>query len=110
MADAEMYPMDDGREKLMLSTVNQGDTPTTLTHMIVFGYSSRWTRLLRKPELTAIVNLQSISHMELPHELGVNRQWMGLMNYDDKLSEYRRRGLLYVGVIASHSNRNFLVR
>ena len=61
-------------------------------------------RLRRKPEITGLVNSDRI-----PSELGVNKTWLGMMHYDDKTAAARAKGLLYVGVIASHAKNNFLI-
>ncbi|MGO7605530.1 hypothetical protein ACC718_19695 [Rhizobium ruizarguesonis] len=107
MADAVSYPIDDKKAKLALTVINRGTAPTLITHMIAFTYDNRWKRLLRRPTMTGIVNstLQPI-----PHTLGVNETFMGMMVYDDKLMNARNRRQLYVGVISSHSNRHFLIQ
>ena len=46
----------------------------------------------------------------VPHEIGVNQSWMGMMYYTDETRRYRAEGKLYVGVLCSHSNREFLKR
>jgi hypothetical protein len=61
-------------------------------------------RLRRKPEITGLVNSDRILS-----ELGVNKTWLGMMHYDDKTAAARAKGLLYVGVIASHAKNNFLI-
>jgi hypothetical protein len=110
MPDVEIYPQDDGVSKLALNVTNRGDTPTTITHMIVYKYRSWFHRWRTKPHFTAIVPNPVMPGMvgTLPYELGLNKYWLGVLNFGE-LSEAREKGELYVGVIASHSNRNFLV-
>jgi hypothetical protein len=105
MADAMSFPTDDKKPKLALIVINRGDTPTVLTHMIAYIYASRWGRWRGRKAQTALVNSPNI-----PGELGINRTWQGLMIYDQDTTEARAKGLLYVGVISSHSNREFLIR
>ena len=68
------------------------------------GYPSRWAKYRHRPTYSGVVNSPRI-----PAELGVNRTWIGVMNYEAKLSEARQAGQLYVGVIASHASGQFLV-
>lgn len=111
MADATLFPDDDGKEKLALSAVNRGNTPTTLTHFVAFTYKSKIHKLLKKPISTGLVaNPGMHAHAHLPQEIGVNKTWMGLMNYSDKLQKARVDGQLYVGVIATHSNKTYLAK
>lgn len=105
MADAVMFPSDDGRPKLALTVTNRGNEPTQITHMIVFSYQSRWKKLQRKSDTSGIVNSPSI-----PHFLEAKRYWMGTMYYDDKTSAARAKGNLYVGIYATHSEREMLIR
>lgn len=105
MADAVEFPKGDGKPKLALTVTNRGEEPTMITHMIAFTYETRWKRFRRKPTMTAIVNSPNI-----PSELQPKHYWMGFMVYNDKAMKERRRNKLYVGVIASHSDRNFLVK
>lgn len=105
IGDAIEFPRGDGKPKLALFVTNRGDEPTTLTHMVAYIYSSRWRKFRHKKDFAAIVNSPTI-----PFEIGINKTWSGLMLYGDKVDEARVVGSLYVGVISSHSNREFLVR
>jgi hypothetical protein len=105
IADAVEFPRGDGKPKLALFVTNRGDEPTTLTHMVAFIYRSRWAKARRRKAFAAIVNSPTI-----PAEVGINKTWSGLMLYGDKVTEARTKGQLYVGVFASHTNREFVVR
>lgn len=76
-----------------------------LTHMVGFIFPSWWKKYNNRPEYAGIVSSPSI-----PAKLDVNAYWMGQMTYDAKLTAARKQGHLYVGVIASHSNRQSLIR
>jgi hypothetical protein len=43
----------------------------------------------------------------IPREVDVNQIWTAQMNYEQDMSDARAKGLLYVGVISAHSNREF---
>jgi hypothetical protein len=105
MADAISYPRVDNHPKLALFVINRGDTPTMITHMVLYSYRSRWAKFRRKNTWAAVVNSTNV-----PAEVGVNKQWTGIAFYEKDLPEARAKGHLYLGVIASHSNREFLIK
>lgn len=107
MGDAVVIPDDDGEQKLLLTVVNRGDTPTTITHMIVFTFTNRWKYLRKRPATSGLVNS---TLMAIPVEVGINKTFMGMMRYDEKLMKARKAGHLYIGVHATHSNKPFLIR
>jgi hypothetical protein len=73
--------------------------------MIIFTYDSWWRRVRDRPTFTAIIN-----STQVPSELKPKHYWMGFALYDDKVSDLRTKGVLYVGVIASHSDRKYLIK
>jgi hypothetical protein len=73
--------------------------------MVAFTYRSRLDRFRGKPDVTGLVNSDRI-----PAELGVNKTCLGTMYYDDRTAAARGKGLLYVGVIASHKSGEILIR
>ena len=105
MAEARAFPDDGLGLRAALTVINRGGEPTMLTHMIAFTYENRWKRFRHKPSEAGIVNSPNI-----PTRLDVNGTWMGMMMYTDQLRKKMKEGKLYVGVIASHSNKNFLIR
>ena len=112
MADAlsTSYPDDD--VKLVVRATNRGDVPTTVDLMVLYWYRSSLHRRFGQPYRTAFV-AQVRGYWGspgVPSPLGVNETWVGVANYDDELLQDRRKGRLYAGVIASHSNRPFLVK
>jgi hypothetical protein len=105
IGDAISMP-DDGRgTRVALSAVNRGTDPTMLTHMVVYIYRSWWRKYRNKPDLAGLVNSPRI-----PFRLDTNAIWLGEMIYSKDTTEARNKGHLYVGVIASHSNRTHLIR
>jgi hypothetical protein len=105
IGEAIVVPNDGQGTRAALTVINRGTDPTMLTHMVVFTYKSRWRKLRNKPNQTGVVNSPSI-----PAKLDVNATWIGQMFYTDDLRKALAEGQLYVGVIASHSNKTFLVR
>jgi hypothetical protein len=90
---------------LALGVINRGGTPTTLTNMVAYAYRFSWRALRWRHDFAAVINVPN-----LPSEIGVNGRWTGLMIYAQQTTEARRQGRLYVGVIASHSDREFMKR
>jgi hypothetical protein len=105
MSDASVFPDDGKGSRAALTVINRGGEPTFLTHMIAFTYENRWKKLRKKPSMTGIVNSPHI-----PAKLEVNATWMGTMFYTDDLRQNMKEGKVYIGVIASHSSKNFLIR
>lgn len=104
MADAIEIPSTDRTPKLALTVTNRGAEPTTITHMICFGYESRWKRMRAKACFTAVVN-----ETHIPYQLGPNSYWIGQMRYADEATTLRAQGRLYVGVISAHRRKPFLI-
>lgn len=109
IADAVMMPDDGQGDRLAITVYNRGGVPTTVTHMIVFAMHPRWQFWRRQKDrmLAGVVNTVV---QPIPHELGINQRWMGMMRYDDRTNGFRQAGQLYVGVLCSHSSREYLVR
>lgn len=105
MADAITFPDDDRRPKLGLTVTNRGNEATQITHFIAFGFKSRWRRWRRKPFFTAIVNSPNT-----PHMLEARKYWIETMYYNEKTKQLRDAGELYVGVIATHRDLEFLMK
>lgn len=108
MADAIEFPDDDGQKKAVLTVENYGSAPTTLTHFVVYTYQSVFHRLLRKPKLSGFVN--TVSLQKLPHKLDLAGIWMGRLNYDDRILEFRNKGQLYLGVMGTHRKNPILIK
>lgn len=107
MGDAVVVPDDGQGDRLALTAINYGDRPTTITHFLVFIYDGWWGRFRNKPTFTGLI-IRSL--VELPHELDVNKQFMGMMAYDERTRRARDAGNLYVGVVATHSRKNYVRR
>lgn len=120
MASMRTFPDDDGQKKLSLTVVNRGSMSTTITHMIGFTSPSKfhrhfgfqrgwWHKMFPKYTATGLVGQHPLSS-PVPHEIGTNQSWRGVMVYDDETLEARKKGQLYVGVYASHTEKEYLIR
>jgi hypothetical protein len=118
MADATMFPVDDGKRRMLLTVANIGGMPTQVTHMIAFAYPTPFHRIFAtplhrifgwKPEFGGFINNpQAAPQFAVPYRLDIGDRWMGMMLWDDDLLKWRAQGHLYVGVHTSHSNKRFL--
>jgi hypothetical protein len=106
MADARSIPDDGLGPRCALIVINRGTTPTMLTHMVLYGYPSRWAAWRRRgATLSAVVSAPTI-----PFHLDVNKTWMGFSLHNAESDDYRAKGQLYVGVISAHSDKNYLIK
>ena len=115
MADAMKFGggvTDDDEVRIAVTVINRGNVPTTLTHFIVTRYENIFQKLRKKPTFAGIVgNPAPFPGLPgLPHEVGANQSWTGMVNYKPNLMEARKLGKLYVGIVASHSNMTFYQR
>lgn len=112
MADAVEFPEDDGKPKLALTVINRGSQPTEITHYIVFAFKTPLHRFLRKSYISGIVKGRSNLdvHSQIPFKLDIAGRWLGMAYYSDDMVAAREKRQLYVGVVASHSSKNFLRR
>ena len=99
-----------GDDTLMTLTVtNRGDRPTTITHMTLHRYTSRWGALRRRAVENWFVPSPSDSQ-PLPFVLRPGAVWIGLAQQAPELEELAAGGLLFVGVLHSHAKRALLCR
>ena len=109
IADVPFFP---GKARLSLAVTNRGDAPTTITHMVAFFYRNWFMYLLDRHDEAFFVaqSAGSFGMSGAPARVSVNGVWHGTMPYTDRSQDARRKGRLYVGVVASHSSRRFLVK
>lgn len=105
MPEAIVIPDDGKGTRLNLTVYNRGTAPTMLTHFVAFVYPSRWAKFRKRSAHAGIINSPGI-----PSRLDINTYWMGQMFYRKELTEARDKGHLYVGVIASHRSKSYLIR
>jgi hypothetical protein len=104
IGEAISIPDDGLGTRVALTVINRGGEPTMLTNMVAYIYSSKWKRFRRRSDSAGVVNSPRI-----PAKLEINGTWMGMMSYNDKLMAACAKGHLYVGVVSSHSSKDFLI-
>ncbi len=105
MAEAESVPKDGKGTRAVVTVTNRGSVPTMLTHMVAYTYDNRWKYWRGKPSIMGIV-----TSTDIPAKLEPNAYWLGQMSYTPELRQTMKQGKLYLGVIATHSNKIFLAR
>ncbi len=120
MVDAKIYDglATDRRTYLAITVSNRGSSPTTITHMVLYIFPSRFARWLPRypkwlfrhfksqwPE-TIIIPKPAIQ--SLPYVLDPGHNWQGLAIQTSELDNSIDTKCVCVGVIGSHSDKPFL--
>lgn len=100
-------PETEGKTYVVVTVVNRGASPTTLTHLALLGFSTKWQRLRRKHCRAAVVypKIPGTTSGQLPHILEPGGEWKGMILENDTLREWADEGHLYAAIYASHSDR-----
>jgi hypothetical protein len=98
------------KDKILISVqvVNLGNIKTTLTHLVIFHYSSFFKKLIKKKNMQAIAI--SALYTPLPYALEPGELWQGEILQDKKLEEMSRNGYLYCGIIHASRKKPILRR
>ncbi|MBT4934735.1 MAG: hypothetical protein HOL66_06950 [Rhodospirillaceae bacterium] len=102
--------INEDKRYLVVTAVNRGSLPTTVTHMVLLEYKSFWHRWREKSSSAALVTNPVLSGypQNLPRELPPGSEWKGIGNHDKSLEEWIATGKLYAGVYCTHSDRPIL--
>lgn len=92
---------------ITVTVVNVGDTPTTLTHLLLYHYSSRLRVVFRRPSTRLIVDPMA---KPLPQLVPVGETWTAAMPQTEDIEKLLIRGLLYCGVRDEFSGKNTFSR
>ena len=93
---------------IFVQVVNLGNMKTTLTHLVIFHYSSFFKKLIKKKNMQGIV--VSALYTPLPYVLEPGELWQGGILQDKKLEEMSRNGYLYCGIIYAGKKKPILQR
>lgn len=95
---------------IVANVTNRGDMPTTLTHLALVDYETRWNWLRGKEVWTVVVPRPEGG--ELPMLMEPGGQWVGAAKYgDDGELDRRRDGKrLYLMMHATHRNKPIMAR
>jgi hypothetical protein len=97
-----------GKILIFVQVVNSGNMDTTLTHLVIFHYSSFFKKIIKKKNMQAIV--VSALYTPLPYVLESGKIWQGGILQDKKLEEMSRNGYLYCGIIHASRKKPILQR
>lgn len=93
---------------IYVEVVNKGDRKTTITHLVVFHYSSFFKKLINKKNMQGIV--VSALNKPLPYVLEPGELWQGGILQNKELEEMIKNGYLYCGIFHSSGNKPILRR
>jgi len=93
---------------VFVQVVNSGDMKTTLTHLVIFHYSSFFKKLIKKKNMQGIV--VSALYNPLPYILEPGELWQGGILQNKELEEMSRNGYLYCGIIYASRKKPILQR
>ena len=93
---------------IFVQVVNSGNIKTTLTHLVIFHYSSFFKKLIKKKNMQAIV--VSALYTPLPYILEPGELWQGGIFQNKELEKMSRNGYLYCGIIHASGKKPILRR
>ena len=93
---------------LFLEVVNNGDKLTTVTHVIIHHYKSKWSVICKKPNGQAVVPLPG-PMQKLPFELEPGKRWTGLIDQSDIKSKFQG-GYIYCGILHTATPKPILCK
>jgi hypothetical protein len=91
------------------NVANIGDADTTITHVAIYGYPNWWTRVRRRPTLTAIVDHAVVAY-PIPYVLKPGQTFMSMAIQSTQLEQWSREFYLYGVIIHSVSRRPLTAR
>jgi hypothetical protein len=94
---------------ITVEATNTGDRKTTLTHLVVFHYTSIFQKLRMKHDTAMFVPNPRFSQ-PMPYVLEAGERWLGGIEQNDELEEMSRNGYLFCGVYHSSRKKAVLQR
>lgn len=99
------FPIEDGKEYILLRVSNKGETMTTITHVVAYYWPSRKDKLLKRNKITMIINEPNI-----PKTMQVGDTFMFQAVQNKTIEERAKEGFLYFGVVHSMSDNEVIQR
>ena len=108
-ARPNMISPDNGDDRyIVVTVVNKGNAPTTLTNLLVFMYENNYKKLRKKSKINAAMKQSMLEHYYLPYVLESGHRWVGLVDQQEILEYAEEAGginLIYVAVEHSVSDK-----
>lgn len=101
-------PDDEREDFVLLTVVNYGDSPITITNIVIYQYSGLYSYLRNNPEIAAIV--PNNPPQEVPYTLGLAQIFHGKIHRTIDFKRMVETGWLFVGICASHREKPYLKR
>jgi hypothetical protein len=98
----------DDKKTIFVEACNVGDLSTTITHLLVYEYNSRWDRLRNKPSQHGFIPIKG--SFALPYFLASGGRWDGQIDQEDVIEKYDTDKLIYCGIAHTFSKKPKLVK
>lgn len=98
-------PSSDDKKYVIAKVINQGSSPTTVTHLLFYYWPSRFHKIFKRKRQNFVVNCTTVPAVVNPGE-----EWMGQAHQDKNIEEMASKGLLYMGIIHSMGKNEILRR
>ena len=101
----------DHQTYIVVTAVNVGDQPTTITNLGGMYFDSWWTALVtrRNAKGTFIVS-DPAKAQRIPYRFEIGDQWVGLVVQTEELFEWARNGYLYLVLYTANKGYGYRVR
>jgi hypothetical protein len=99
----------DDNSYIAINVANNGDRKTTITHVVGHTYKNLLDKLRNNPTDSFIVTDITISN-RVPFEIDAGSTFMSCLKQEEKIEEWSRTKLLYVGIIHSGSRKPLMRR
>lgn len=98
------------RGLIIVTVMNRGDQPTTITGLGVNEFQSNWHALFRRPTSSFIVPRPSLSPQQigLPALINPGQEWKGYIRTQDKDLPDFQNGIHWIAIYTSSKDRYFV--
>ncbi len=90
------------KKLILVKVTNRGSQKTTITHLVVQHYKTRFHKLINRKNRSFIISNHSIGQ-PLPYVLEPGEEWAGCIVQDQEFEHLSNNGLLHCGIYHSNS-------
>jgi hypothetical protein len=102
----------DEKDIIIVTVTNRGESPTMITNLLVFEYTSRWQRMRRLPKRSMVITNPQLKGYppNIPTILEPGRFWTGAIRQREDVVKDFHTGNFYIGISCTHFNVALLKR
>lgn len=95
---------------LVVNAVNRGDAPTTITHLCLLEYPSRWAAWRKKHTQSFVVlHPQPEGYPPIiPKILGRGEEWTGLAHPQGEVAEALQKGTMWAAIYTTDRDKPYV--